>query len=123
MRETVGLEMANQLLPNFGKLLNFQRWFLIGLETIASLSRAEQRWGLCFVEKVRRISDVILRKYTYDWPWLTQEADLSLQYEHYCSNYLDALRLVHEEEEALKVRHSIFLSTKELLQKKSRLAL
>jgi len=66
MRQIVGLEMASQLLPNFAKLLNFQRWFLIGMETTASLSRDKQRWGLSFIEKVCQGSDVIPRNCNHD---------------------------------------------------------
>jgi len=40
------------LFPGLNKLVNFQRKFLIRLESIAELSWTEQRWGLPFVENV-----------------------------------------------------------------------
>ena len=41
------------LFPNLNKLVNFQRKFLIRLESIAELIWQEQRWGLPFIENVR----------------------------------------------------------------------
>ena len=43
------------LFPNLKNLLNFQRKFLIRLEKTAELPLSEQRWGLDFLESVRRI--------------------------------------------------------------------
>jgi len=40
------------LFPNLNKLLNFQRKFLIRLESIAEASWQDQRWGLPFIENV-----------------------------------------------------------------------
>ena len=42
------------LFPGLNKLLNFQRKFLIKVESIAELPWSEQRWGLPFTENVRR---------------------------------------------------------------------
>lgn len=48
------------LFPGLNKLVNFQRKFLIRLESIAELPWAEQRWGLAFVENVSHFSDVLV---------------------------------------------------------------
>jgi hypothetical protein len=40
------------LFPNLNKLLNFQRKFLIRLESTAELPWQEQRWGLHFIQSV-----------------------------------------------------------------------
>ncbi len=40
------------LFPGLNKLLNFQRKFLIKVESIAELSWNEQRWGILFSENV-----------------------------------------------------------------------
>lgn len=40
------------LFPGLNKLLNFQRKFLIKVESIAELSWNEQRWGVLFSENV-----------------------------------------------------------------------
>ena len=40
------------LFPGLNKLLNFQRKFLIKVESIAELPWNEQRWGLPFTENV-----------------------------------------------------------------------
>ena len=42
------------LFPNLNKLLNFQRKFLIRLESTAELPWPEQRWGQHFLESVSR---------------------------------------------------------------------
>lgn len=41
------------LFPNLNKLLNFQRKFLIRLESTAEQNWQDQRWGLHFIENVR----------------------------------------------------------------------
>ena len=43
------------LFPGLGKLLDFQRRFLIKLESSAELPWKEQRWGLHFIENVRLV--------------------------------------------------------------------
>lgn len=40
------------LFPNLNKLLNFQRKFLIRLESTAELPWQDQRWGQHFLESV-----------------------------------------------------------------------
>lgn len=40
------------LFPGLNKLLNFQRKFLIRLESIAEVAWKDQRWGLHFMENV-----------------------------------------------------------------------
>ena len=40
------------LFPNLNKLLNFQRKFLIRLESTAELPWKDQRWGQLFLENV-----------------------------------------------------------------------
>lgn len=40
------------LFPGLNKLLNFQRKFLIRLESIAEVAWKDQRWGLHFIENV-----------------------------------------------------------------------
>ena len=42
------------LFPGLNKLLNFQRRFLIKVESIAELPWRDQRWGLQFDENVSR---------------------------------------------------------------------
>ena len=49
------------LFPGLNKLVNFQRKFLIRLESIAELPWAEQRWGLPFIESVSHFLMTISR--------------------------------------------------------------
>ncbi|KAK7472499.1 Guanine nucleotide exchange factor for Cdc42p [Stygiomarasmius scandens] len=65
------------LFPNLNKLLNFQRKFLIKLESTAELPWVDQQWGLHFLES----------------------EDEFIVYEPYCANYTSAsdLMLVHEQ--------------------------
>lgn len=46
-------ETLQRLFPGLNKLLNFQRKFLIKLESIAELSPNDQSWGVPFMENVR----------------------------------------------------------------------
>jgi hypothetical protein len=46
-------DTIHYLFPNLNKLLNFQRKFLIRLESTAELAWQDQRWGLHFLENVR----------------------------------------------------------------------
>jgi cell division control protein 24 len=48
-------DMIHCLFPNLNKLLNFQRKFLIRLESTAELPWKDQRWGLHFIENVSLI--------------------------------------------------------------------
>ncbi|KAF5351656.1 hypothetical protein D9756_007738 [Leucocoprinus leucothites] len=65
------------LFPNLNKLLNFQRKFLIRLESTAEAPWQDQRWGL---------------------PFIDNEDDFAV-YEPYCANYTNAseLMLTHEQ--------------------------
>ncbi|KIL62552.1 hypothetical protein M378DRAFT_165578 [Amanita muscaria Koide BX008] len=65
------------LFPNLNNLLNFQRKFLIRLETTAELPWTEQRWGQDF----------------------TDSEEEFIVYEPYCANYTNAseLMLAHEQ--------------------------
>ncbi|KXN90809.1 Rho guanine nucleotide exchange factor scd1 [Leucoagaricus sp. SymC.cos] len=65
------------LFPNLNKLLNFQRKFLIRLESTAEAPWQDQRWGLPFIEN----------------------EDDFVVYEPYCANYTNAseLMLTHEQ--------------------------
>ncbi|KAF9448199.1 hypothetical protein P691DRAFT_781278 [Macrolepiota fuliginosa MF-IS2] len=65
------------LFPNLNKLLNFQRKFLIRLESTAEAQWQDQRWGL---------------------PFIDNEDDFVV-YEPYCANYTNAsdLMLTHEQ--------------------------
>ncbi|KZT11071.1 uncharacterized protein LAESUDRAFT_643658 [Laetiporus sulphureus 93-53] len=63
------------LFPGLNKLLNFQRKFLIKLESIAELSWDEQRWGFPFTES---------------------EDDFAV-YEPYCANYTTASDIMLQE--------------------------
>ncbi|KAL1942670.1 hypothetical protein VTO73DRAFT_4910 [Trametes versicolor] len=64
------------LFPGLNKLLNFQRKFLIKVESIAELSWNEQRWGVLFSEN---------------------EEDFAV-YEPYCANYTMASEIMIQEE-------------------------
>jgi hypothetical protein len=48
-------DTIHYLFPNLNKLLNFQRKFLIRLESTAELPWPDQRWGLHFIENVRAL--------------------------------------------------------------------
>src|ERR1700730_4124155 len=53
-------DTIHYLFPNLNKLLNFQRKFLIRLESTAELPWQDQRWGLHFIENVSQIRPFIL---------------------------------------------------------------
>ncbi|KAF8971148.1 hypothetical protein BDZ97DRAFT_1753477 [Flammula alnicola] len=67
------------LFPNLNKLLNFQRKFLIRLESTAELPWQEQRWGQHFLES----------------------EDEFIVYEPYCANYTNATELMLANEQNL----------------------
>jgi cell division control protein 24 len=69
------------LFPNLNKLLNFQRKFLIRLESIAEQPWQNQRWGQPFIE--------------------TEEE--FVVYEPYCANYTNASELILTHEQTLSV--------------------
>ncbi|KAF8893399.1 hypothetical protein BD779DRAFT_1506014 [Infundibulicybe gibba] len=68
------------LFPNLNKLLNFQRKFLIRLESTAELPWHDQRWGLHFIESEEEF----------------------IVYEPYCANYTNATELMLANEQNLK---------------------
>jgi cell division control protein 24 len=49
---TIDQDTIHLLFPGLNKLLNFQRKFLIRLESTAELPWKDQRWGLHFLENV-----------------------------------------------------------------------
>ncbi|PPQ90535.1 hypothetical protein CVT25_015849 [Psilocybe cyanescens] len=67
------------LFPNLNKLLNFQRKFLIRLESTAEMPWQEQRWGQHFLES----------------------EDEFIVYEPYCANYTNATELMLANEQNL----------------------
>ncbi|PCH43719.1 hypothetical protein WOLCODRAFT_104030 [Wolfiporia cocos MD-104 SS10] len=77
------------LFPGLNKLLNFQRKFLIKLESIAELSWEEQRWGTPFTEC---------------------EEDFAV-YEPYCANYTAASDIMLQEMPNLAALDSVLLKT------------
>lgn len=50
---TISQDTIHLLFPGLNKLLNFQRKFLIRLESTAEVPWKDQRWGLHFIENVR----------------------------------------------------------------------
>lgn len=52
---TIDQDTIHLLFPGLNKLLNFQRKFLIRLESTAELPWKDQRWGLHFLENVSPI--------------------------------------------------------------------
>ncbi|KAF9050182.1 hypothetical protein BJ165DRAFT_1609153 [Panaeolus papilionaceus] len=67
------------LFPNLNKLLNFQRKFLIRLESAAELPWQEQRWGQLFLDS----------------------EDEFVVYEPYCANYTNATEIMLANEQNL----------------------
>jgi cell division control protein 24 len=49
---TISQDTIHLLFPGLNKLLNFQRKFLIRLESTAEVAWKDQRWGLHFIENV-----------------------------------------------------------------------
>jgi hypothetical protein len=45
--------VVERMFPALNQLVNFQRWFCIHIETIASLPKEDQRLGMLFVDNVR----------------------------------------------------------------------
>ncbi|KAF8198124.1 hypothetical protein BJ912DRAFT_58313 [Pholiota molesta] len=72
-------DTIHHLFPNLNKLLNFQRKFLIRLESTAELPWQEQRWGQHFLES----------------------EDEFIVYEPYCANYTNATELMLANEQNL----------------------
>jgi hypothetical protein len=63
-------DTIHYLFPNLNKLLNFQRKFLIRLESTAELPWTEQRWGLIFVESVSPCAFLTLTLLNMGFPLL-----------------------------------------------------
>ncbi|KAI0769332.1 hypothetical protein BD413DRAFT_604932 [Trametes elegans] len=80
------------LFPGLNKLLNFQRKFLIKVESIAELPWNEQRWGLPFTEN---------------------EEEFAV-YEPYCANYTMASEIMLQEEHNLTALNHIINAKGEL---------
>ncbi|KAH9949641.1 hypothetical protein B0H21DRAFT_777232 [Amylocystis lapponica] len=80
------------LFPNLNKLLNFQRRFLIRLESTAELAWDEQRWGVPFTEN---------------------EEEFSV-YEPYCANYTMASEILIQEEQNLGALNNVINAKGEL---------
>ncbi|KAF9479059.1 hypothetical protein BDN70DRAFT_713453 [Pholiota conissans] len=72
-------DTIHHLFPNLNKLLNFQRKFLIRLESTAEMPWQEQRWGQHFLES----------------------EDEFIVYEPYCANYTNATELMLANEQLL----------------------
>ncbi|KLO18354.1 hypothetical protein SCHPADRAFT_899755 [Schizopora paradoxa] len=75
----ISQDTIHLLFPNLNKLLDFQRRFLIKLETCAELPWKEQRWGVHFVENEREFA----------------------VYEPYCANYSEAIEIFMAVEQSL----------------------
>ncbi|KAF8629394.1 hypothetical protein AX15_003449 [Amanita polypyramis BW_CC] len=73
------------LFPNLNNLLNFQRKFLIRLESTAELPWPEQRWGQDFLESEEEF----------------------IVYEPYCANYTNASELMLAHEQSLAVLNDL----------------
>ncbi|PFH53744.1 hypothetical protein AMATHDRAFT_975 [Amanita thiersii Skay4041] len=73
------------LFPNLNNLLNFQRKFLIRLESTAELPWPEQRWGQDFLESEEEF----------------------IVYEPYCANYTNASELMLAHEQSLSALNDL----------------
>jgi cell division control protein 24 len=113
------------LFPNLNKLLNFQRKFLIKLESTAELPWQEQRWGshfiqsvsvcgypplfsnrlpICFLFFLYKSNSFHLLNSLFHDPGLEQKEDEFVVYEPYCANYTAAADLMLANEQNLAVR-------------------
>ncbi|KAI0041006.1 hypothetical protein FA95DRAFT_1591168 [Auriscalpium vulgare] len=83
---TIDHDTIHLLFPNLNKLLNFQRKFLIRLESTAEMTWRDQRWGVLFADN---------------------EEEFAV-YEPYCANYTNASELmIMEEQNLMKYSHLI----------------
>ncbi|OAX44139.1 hypothetical protein K503DRAFT_545306 [Rhizopogon vinicolor AM-OR11-026] len=89
---TIDLDTIHYLFPGLNKLLNFQRKFLIRLESTAEMPWKDQRWGLLFQDN---------------------EEDFAV-YEPYCANYTHAVDLMLAEEQNLSVHNKLICAKSEL---------
>lgn len=89
---TISQDTIHLLFPGLNKLLNFQRKFLIRLESTAEVTWKDQRWGLHFMEN---------------------EEEFAV-YEPYCANYANAAELMLAEEQSLMTLNSLINAKSEL---------
>jgi cell division control protein 24 len=89
---TMSQDTIHLLFPGLNKLLNFQRKFLIRLESIAEVTWKDQRWGLHFMENEEEF----------------------VVYEPYCANYTIAAELMLAEEQSLMAHNSLIHAKSEL---------
>ncbi|KAF8552506.1 hypothetical protein OG21DRAFT_1511371 [Imleria badia] len=89
---TIDQDTIHLLFPGLNKLLNFQRKFLIRLESTAELPWKDQRWGLHFLEN----------------------EDEFAVYEPYCGNYTNAADIMIKEEQNLSVHNNLINAKSEL---------
>ncbi|KIJ67691.1 hypothetical protein HYDPIDRAFT_25171 [Hydnomerulius pinastri MD-312] len=89
---TIDQDTIHLLFPGLNKLLNFQRKFLIRLESTAEMPWKDQRWGLHFLEN---------------------EEDFAV-YEPYCANYTNAADIMLKEEQNLQVHNNLINAKSEL---------
>ncbi|KAG6372412.1 hypothetical protein JVT61DRAFT_7885 [Boletus reticuloceps] len=89
---TIDQDTIHLLFPGLNKLLNFQRKFLIRLESTAELPWKDQRWGLHFLEN----------------------EDEFAVYEPYCANYTNAADIMIKEEQNLSVHNNLINAKSEL---------
>ncbi|KAG1777529.1 hypothetical protein EV702DRAFT_1101780 [Suillus placidus] len=89
---TIDQDTIHYLFPGLNKLLNFQRKFLIRLESTAEMAWLDQRWGLLFLEN---------------------EEEFAV-YEPYCANYTNAVDLMVAEEQNLSVHNNLINAKSEL---------
>jgi cell division control protein 24 len=89
---TISQDTIHLLFPGLNKLLNFQRKFLIRLESTAEVAWKDQRWGLHFMEN---------------------EEEFAV-YEPYCANYTNAADLMLAEEQSLMTLNNLINAKSEL---------
>ncbi|KAF9227457.1 hypothetical protein BS17DRAFT_694830 [Gyrodon lividus] len=89
---TIDQDTIHLLFPGLNKLLNFQRKFLIRLESTAEMPWKDQRWGLHFLEN----------------------EDEFAVYEPYCANYTNAADIMLKEEQNLSVHNNLINAKSEL---------
>jgi cell division control protein 24 len=89
---TIDQDTIHLLFPGLNKLLNFQRKFLIRVESTAEMPWKDQRWGLLFLEN----------------------EDEFAVYEPYCANYTNAADIMIKEEQNLSVHNNLINAKSEL---------
>ncbi|KZP17964.1 hypothetical protein FIBSPDRAFT_829889 [Athelia psychrophila] len=89
---TISQDTIHLLFPGLNKLLNFQRKFLIRLESTAEVPWKDQRWGLHFIEN---------------------EEEFAV-YQPYCANYTNAVDIMMAEEQSLSALNNLINIKSEL---------